>query len=70
MDGFTLWDGTYQKETYLALIDGKAVPCWPNAGRMVSCDRSGRAWKLEDGIHVRVCTIEEHIAASCGGGRE
>mgnify|MGYP000570667506 CR=1 FL=1 len=66
---FTLWDGAYVKETYLALIDGKEVACWPNAGKMVSCDRSGREWKPEDGIQVRICTMEEHMEASKRGAR-
>lgn len=61
---YTLWNGDYEKQTYLALINGKEVPCWPNAGEMCAIDGSGRTWKPEDGIQVRVCTVAEHLEAS------
>ena len=61
---FTTWNGEYRKTYYLALIDGKEVPCWPNAGCMCATDGSGREWKSSDKIKVRRCTWEEHIAAS------
>lgn len=56
---FTPWNGDYRKTTYLARINGKEVPCWPNAGKMCSIDGSGREWGPEDGIEVRVCTYDE-----------
>ena len=69
MSDFTQWDGDYDKTFYLALINGKEVPCWPNAGYMCATDRSGRRWKPEDNIQVRKCAWEEHVAA-CKNGRK
>lgn len=60
---FELWNGDYIKTTYLALIDGKKVACWPNAGKMCACDGTGRSWRPEDNIQVRKCTFEEHVTA-------
>ena len=48
----------------MALIDGVEVPCWPNAGEMNAVDGSDRSWLPEDNIQVRLCTQEEHVAAS------
>lgn len=61
---YEVWDGEYVKKPYLALIKGKEVPCWPNAGLMCACDKSGRSWKPEDNIKVRICTVAEHLAAT------
>ena len=63
MSEFAIWDGTYEKDPYLALIGGKRVPCWANAGYMDATDGSGRSWKPEDNIQVRLCTWEEYFAA-------
>lgn len=53
---FKPWDGTkdyYEKRFYdVRLPDGTIVEkCWPNAGRMVATDGSGRKWV--SGIEVR-----------------
>lgn len=64
MSDFALWDGTYEKEPYIALIEGKEVPCWANAGEMVACDGTDRYWVPGDNIQVRLCTHDEHMAAT------
>lgn len=64
MSEFALWNGDYVKKPYLTLIDGEEVPCWPNAGIMNACDGSGRYWMPEDNVQVRICTVDEHVAAS------
>ena len=61
---YEIWDGEYVKKPYLALINGKEIPCWPNAGRMNACDGTGRYWMPNDNIKVRICTCEEHVEAS------
>lgn len=62
MSQFTLWDGTYDKDPHIALIDGKEVPCWPNAGEMNATDGTDRHWTPEDNIQVRTCTYDEYFA--------
>lgn len=62
MSEFAQWDGHYEKDFYLALIDGKEVLCWPNAGEMCATDGSGRTWKPEDKIQVRIFRLEEHVS--------
>lgn len=46
-DRFTIWDGQYDKTWYDVLLpDGSVVErCWPNAGKMVATDGSGREWE-------------------------
>lgn len=53
---FRIWKGRYQKEFYdLQLPSGTIVPnCWPNAGRMNAADGSGRSWRPDGRIKVRL----------------
>lgn len=52
---FETWNGEYEKQDYeVKLEDGTIVRCWPNAGRMVSMDGTGREWAPEDEPLVRV----------------
>lgn len=54
-----IWDGEYEKEPYLLFAPEGAVYCWPNAGKMVAMDGSGREWKPEDNVRVKRSTIDE-----------
>jgi len=52
---FRRWTGAYRKEFYeVRLKSGDIIECWPNAGRMVALDGSGREFKPEDKVAVRL----------------
>lgn len=56
-EGFSKWDGVYDKVPYLVIAEtGAHVPCWPNAGKMNAMDSSGRSWKPEDDILIKKIT--------------
>lgn len=50
---FKEWDGTYEKQLYEVWDDGEIIEAWPNAGKMIATDGSGREW-LPGGCLVRV----------------
>jgi hypothetical protein len=54
-DKFKPWDGEYNKQYYDVLLpDGRIIAtCWPNAGKMVAMNGSGKMWSVEDKIQVR-----------------
>lgn len=54
------WDGEYEKQSYDVWTDRHNVVmgCWPNAGRMVATDGSGRQWRPADCIAVRVSQFQ------------
>lgn len=57
---FRRWHGTYRKEFYeVKLATGEVVHCWPNAGRMIALDDSGREWAPSDNINVRLAEEAE-----------
>lgn len=55
MNEFKPWDGEYNKQFYDVLLPNGDIlkACWPNAGKMVSMDGSGRMWSVDDRIQVR-----------------
>lgn len=42
---FVIWNGHYIKEFYEIETEDGIVEAWPNAGKMMSIDGSGREWK-------------------------
>ena len=52
---FTPYTGDYDKRFYdVKLADGTIIPrCWPNAGKLVAMDGSGRMWDENDSIWIR-----------------
>lgn len=55
MNEFQQWDGEYDKQFYDVLLPNGDIfeACWPNAGKMLSMDGSGRMWSVDDCIQVR-----------------
>lgn len=59
-----LWDGTYEKKFYDVWVkephsnppsgNDVVLACWPNAGKMVSTDGTGRKWNVEQVRAIRV----------------
>ena len=41
---FKIWNGRYVKELYEVETEDGIVEAWPNAGKMMSTDGSGRVW--------------------------
>ena len=58
---FEIWDGDYIKSFYEVKINEEIIDCWPNAGKMMSVDGSGREWNKEDQILVRWIGTKSHL---------
>lgn len=49
-------DYDYIKKFYDVLLpSGQIIKhCWPNAGKMIATDTTGRIWSVEDNIKVKL----------------
>jgi hypothetical protein len=54
--GWIVWNGEYEKQHYDVRYEACKVQlhCWPNAGRMVATDGSGKEWFPGAGVAIRV----------------
>lgn len=55
MNDWQIFDGDYEKNIYeVKDSEGKIYECWPNAGRMVALDGSGKEFFPEDKVLHRI----------------
>lgn len=59
------WDGDYEKQAYDVWVAGCDVVlgCWPGDGAMYATDGTGRRWRPQETLAIRVSAYQGHYPA-------